>query len=253
MHEAISLRRLWLLVSGDLVGNWGRVVLISGTAAGIVFLASLIAGSSSYPDSSFHQRWFVILLFGFGMPATIQALRPFHDRTLKEAFLLLPASTLEKSLARLLGTSVVLPALLLTFSALASLVIESLNLFVFFGHRRPFFDPSGPVVWTWIALYIVVQSPYFAGAAWFRRWPGLKTTLVIVVLLLALTVVATVSEIALRGASDGPGGGKEIFRALRAYLELNTGIVYAVLALIPSALWYLAWLRLRKVQADDAV
>ena len=254
MKEQLCLRRLWLLVRGDLVGDWRRLALIAGTAAGAVLLLSLAAGSSSFPESSFHRRWFVILLFLVGIPATCQALRPFHDRTLREAYLLLPASILEKGLARLLATTVVLTLLMLAFSALLSLVIESLNLFVFFGDRRPFFDPVEAVLWQWIAAYIVVQSPYFLGAAWFRRWPGIKTTLVLVLLLVALAAVALLSEFGFGVSADAPDvGGEKIFSELVGYFYVRADIVYAILVLTPIAFWSLAWLRLRKIQADNAI
>ena len=187
VNDRLSKRRLWFLIRNDLVSESGRLILFAAIVAAVMLGASLLAGSSSFPDSWFYRRQFIFWLFVLGIPFTARVLRPFHDRALKEADLVLPASTLEKVVARLLVTTVIFLLFLLAFVTLVSLVIESLNMFLFFGERRPFFDPLEQTVWTWIGIYIVVQSFYFAGAAWFRRSPGLKTTLAIVLLFLALS------------------------------------------------------------------
>ncbi|MCY4550946.1 MAG: hypothetical protein OXC28_21505 [Defluviicoccus sp.] len=255
VYEHVSPRRIWLLVRGDFIADSRRLALIAAIAAGAVLLASVLAGSSSFTDSAFHRKWFVILLFVLGLPASSHALRPFHDRNLKEPYLLIPASTLEKALARLLGTTVILTALTLAFCLLLSLVVEALNLFVFFGHRRPLFDPLAAALWPWIAAYVFVQSPYFLGSAWFRRWPGLKTTLVLVIALFVLAVSGFLGEPILRFLldSDDWAGRHGAFRALTYFSDANADIVYTILILTPPALWCLAWLRLRKIQADDAI
>ena len=75
-----------------------------------------------------------------GIIASSRAFRPLHDKTRNEAYLLLPASALEKTLARLLAVTAGLVTYLLVFSTVVALVVESLNL-LFFGSRNGFFNP----------------------------------------------------------------------------------------------------------------
>ena len=103
-----------------------------------------------------------------------------------------------------------------------------------------------------------MQSPYFLGSAWFRRWPGVKTSLVLLIVLVVLAVSGLLSEALLRTAFDAHDWADradrtETFRALAYSFFANADFLYAVLILTPPALWSLAWLRLRKIQTDDAI
>ena len=103
-------------------------------------------GADFHDGPRFHRVLFTAALFIWGIIASSRAFRPLHDKTRNEAWLLLPASALEKMLARLLAVTVGLVAWLLVFSTVVSVVVESLNLLLV-GKRHAFFDPFDPIVW----------------------------------------------------------------------------------------------------------
>ena len=257
MNETLSLPRLWYLLRGDLITGYRSLLISSaGVAAVILVVAMLtmIVHSDYTGFSSFHRAAFTIALFTWGIVASSHAFLSLHDKTRNEAYLLLPASALEKTLARLLAVTVGMVAYLLIFSTVVSVIVESLNL-LFFGVRRPFFDPLDPIVWDYISLYIVVQSLYFLGAAWFRRAHFIKTTLAITVAFIALTVLAL---IALRIAfADLWSVAWDIPYAFEALHDWLTGpaekILFAVKLLLPIACWCIAWLRVSEAQTSDGV
>ena len=107
------------------------------------------------------------------------------------AFLLLPASALEKTVSRLLIHTVGLIVFLLVFTTVLSWVLEGINT-VAFGVRREFFSPFDRVAWLMLPHFLVTQALFFLGAAWFRKVQFVKTvgSAVAIVLGLACTSVA---------------------------------------------------------------
>ena len=251
MERTLSMRRLWFLVRCDLLSGYRVAALFAGITTGIVFLLSLSERPSVYQNFLFHRELFGYTLFVWGIWATSRAFRPLQDKNLREAYLLLPASGLEKLLARLLAVTAGVALFLLAFSTVLSLVIEYFNL-LYLGNRRPFFNALDPEVWHLIGVYIVIQSPYFLGSIWFRRTPFLATTFTLVLL---CALFAVVWLFAVRMAFGGTGWGVwYMFDALEDWPLVNGGVLEAILlALLPLALWCVAWLRLKEAQANHGV
>ena len=251
MEQQLSLHRLWLLIRNDALAGYRTAALFAGVTTALIFLLSLAEFAGSLPNPRFHRDTYGFALFIWGIWATSRAFRPLHDKSRTEAYLLLPASALEKVLARLLLVTVGLALALLIYSTILSLIIEGLN-FVFFGARRPIFNPFDPDIWGVIAAYIVVQSPYFLGSAWFRRAPFLKTSLALILLLLAFAVIAL---IAVRIALGG--NGWEAWDAVDGFVDWHFAhggtLENIFLVLLPPVLWCTAWLRLKEAQADDEI
>ncbi len=254
MQTALSSRRLYLLLRMDLRNNRRTLALFSATLAGILLLLSL-ANRGPFAESDVYRDAFGVTLFVWGIGyATGRAFRNLHDPNRKEAYLLLPASALEKALAGLLWVAAGQVLHLLALFTVLSLAIE-LSVLAWTGYRHPFFDPTEADVWRTVVAFVVVQSPYVLGAVWFRRLPFLKTTLILVVALLAL-VLAPVAL--LHVSFDGFGWHHwELVDAVEM-LILDHGtalqvLLFAALALVPPALWTIAWMRLQEAQADDGV
>ena len=251
MKQTLSARRLWFLVRSDFLSGYRVTALFAGTTAGIVFLISLSERPSVSQDPWFHRELFGYILFIWGIWMTSRAFRPLHDKTLREAYLLLPASSLEKLLARLFVVTAGLLLFLLIFSTILSFAIEFFN-FLYFGQRRPFFDVLDPEVWHLIGIYIVVQSPYFLGAVWFRRASFLATSLTLVVLCALLMVIWLVADRIAFGGMDWDVWN--MFDALNVWYFANGGVLQTILlTLLPMALWCIAWLRLKEAQSDHGI
>lgn len=254
MNHALVLPRLWYLLRGDFITGYRSLLVSSAGLAAVILVVAMIAPSAYHGFSDFHRVAFTIALFTWGIVATSRAFVSLHDKTRNEAYLLLPASALEKTLARLLTVTVGFVAYLLVFCAVVSVVVESLNL-LFFGNRHRFFDPFDPIIWERISLYIVVQALYFLGAAWFRRGHFMKTTLAITLGFIAL---ATLTLIALRIAfADIWALAWDIDYALESlhdwFAGTGAGFLFAVKMLLPIACWCIAWLRVAETQVSDGV
>ena len=111
MNDVFSPQRLRLLIRGDLVAGYRSVLVVSG---------ALATYGGALRDGDFYRRYFGLALFVWGLVASSRAFRPLHDRTRNEAYILIPASALEKMLARLLAVTVGLVAYLLVFIGLVS-------------------------------------------------------------------------------------------------------------------------------------
>ena len=264
MNDTFSPHRLRLLLRGDFIADWRSLLTISGALAGVIAVAAMIAPADHPFDAdlhdgpSFHRALFTGALFVWGILASSRAFRPLHDKTRSEAWLLLPATALEKMLARLLVVTVGLVAWLLVFCTAVSVVVESFNLLMV-GKRHAFFDPFDPIVWERVSLYIVLQSLYFLGGAWFRRAHFIKTTLAITLATIGLAALAVITfRIAFGDISMNVHlHTRNLSYVLEAEPWLYSGTADAVLLafkiLLPVACWCIAWMRIARAQVSDGV
>ena len=264
MNEILSLPRLWYLLRGDFITGFRTLMIVSATLAGVTLVAAMILPSDAafdnvfHRDPSLHRGVFTIALFAWGIIATSRAFRPLHDKSGNEAYLLLPASALEKTLARLLAVTVGIVAYLVVFVTLVSLVVETLNLLLF-GNRNGFFNPFEPFVWENICLYIVLQPLYFLGSAWFRRAHFIKTTLAITLTIAGLTAVGVFTARIV--FADFPLDVSLHIRNLSFVLDTEPESLYgaantallAVMIVLPIACWSIAWLRVAETQVSNGV
>ena len=264
MNDTFSTRRLRHLLRGDFITGYRSLLMNSGALAGIIVVAAMIAPANhafdadSHDGPGFHRALFTAALFVWGIIASSRAFRPLHDKTANEAWLLLPASALEKMLARLLAVTVGLVAWLLVLSTVVSVAVESLNL-LFVGERHAFFDPFDPIVWERVSLYIVLQSLYFLGGAWFRRAHFIKTTFAITLATIGLAALAVITA---RIAFDDLSMHVSLHMRNLSYVltadpywhsgAVDT-VLFAVKVLLPLACWSIAWLRIAETQVSDGV
>ena len=253
MNDVFSRQRLWLLIRGDLIAGYRTLLVASGALAGIILVAAFAHGGA-LPGGSFYRGCFGFALFVWGFVASSRAFRPLHDRTRNEAWLLVPASAFEKMLARLLAVTIGLVAYLLVFVGLVSVVVEVLNLLLF-GRRIAFFDPFDVSVRNLVYVYVVFQSFYFLGGAWFRRAHFVKTTLA---LTLAIAGFAGFTAVTVRivFADYRLDFGDALFVLDRLGGAYPSGIGAAFVStalLVSTACWSISWLRVREAQVSDGV
>ncbi len=274
MEPSFSFHRLWFLLRGDFLAGRRAMAWIAGITAASLFLNSLVESIYGYMDPSLHQQLFGYALFIWGIIATSLAFRRLTDRSSREAYLLLPASALEKLLARLLpvtlGFGIALPAYFLVLSVL----VESFNLAVF-GTQRPLFDPFDPGIWKVFGYYLILQSPFFLGAVWFDRFSFILTALTLLVFHIGLALLVLAATWLALGSPGWPFGeapeihpglhvenydvldfmlygvlDNNLVHLLNPDWDIQITILYVVLILLPPVLWWIAWLRLKEVQTD---
>jgi hypothetical protein len=260
MSEPLSWFRLKALLRNESIGEHRRWLVASAVIAGVLWFGATMAVNDGGSNDLYYRFSFFGILFAWGTIHSSLAFSELHDKSKNTAYLLLPASSLEKTLAPLLTTTIVLIAYLLVFTAAASVVIEAINRLVF-GRTNDLFNPFAREVWSGLPTYLLVQSAFFLGAAWFRNVHYLKTLLAILigtVAFLGLTVLASW----LAGIIAFTASGLTLQADPRDWLFApNPWLAEAVQALLkilgfvalPIFCWFVAWLRVRETQVSHGV
>ena len=258
MNEQLSWRRVGWLLRNDFVASYRSWLTASAVIAGIMALAALLGANQGEGET--YLGWFIGTLLVWGTIMSSLSFTELHDKNKNIAYLTLPASALEKTIAPLLVSTVGLIAYLLVFMTLASVAIEAINVAVVAGRHQPF-DPFSPWVWLVIPHYIVLQSLFFAGGAWFRRARYLLTGLAVLGVCFGLWVVLAFA-LWLTGAVQIVGAGIDIQADIGFWLDQADGRLVAALevlfkiayfAVLPLFCWYLAWLRLTETEVSHGV
>lgn len=232
--------RLWLLIRSDFLCSTRSLMITSGAFALLIFITSMIAGDVSF---GFYNSWFGFLLFVYGIHLTSKAFSALHDKTRNQAYLLVPASSVEKTLAELFKVTIGFVIYLLIFVTCVSFLTELAKL-LFQGARNDSFDPFRPYIWTLISNYLFLQSFFFLGAAWFNRHPLVKTLLALCLVVLGLMLIYWMSSKIFYGGFIEHLGmarlqGKPVLEGLDVIL--------------PLCCWSIAWLRVREAQVSNGV
>jgi hypothetical protein len=222
-----------------------------------MLIVSMITVLRSGETEDFYLPWYFGGLFIWGPIAASFSFKELHDKARNEAYLLLPASSLEKMLARLLQATIVFFVFLVIFMTVASTLIESIN-FLVFGRRNGFFNASQEAVWAPVGHSLVVVSLYFLGAAWFRKLHFLKTALTLTALPIAFACFAVLGLRLVVGSYSGiqidGDDAYNFYLAHRGVLDALLGalkILYFVG--LPLFCWYVAWLRVKETEVSHGV
>ena len=250
MNEQLSLRRLGFVLRNDLMRTYRSALLISGTAALVALVVSL---SGAYDGDVgqgplFYRTFFVAMLFTWGTIATSVCFSDLHGRGTNTAFLLLPASALEKTASRLLIHTVGLIAYLLLFTTLLSFLFEGINT-LWIGARRGFFSPLDELSWPLLPHFLVAQALFFLGAAWFRKVWWIKTVGAAIGIVIGLGAIA-----AGLGWMVGPMLCLDAnCYGFPGFDWLANAAQVAYLYLLPPFCWFVAWLRVSEAQVSHGI
>lgn len=252
MNDQLSLQRLGLVLRSDLLRNYRSALVISGTAALVALLVSLATAYYGSVGSGplFYRIFFIAALFAWGTIATSVCFSDLHGRGTNMAFLLLPASALEKTVSRVLIHTVGLIVYLLVFTTLLSWVAEGLNT-VAFGVRRGFFSPFDRVAWLMLPHFLVTQALFFLGAAWFRKVQFVKTVGSAVAIVLGLGCTSVAIAWAVSGAwSDATIRMDGMPRPIEWVVDVAPFLYFYAL---PVYCWFVAWLRVTETQVSHGI
>jgi hypothetical protein len=248
VNDHLSLQRIYWLLRADVLRNYRSWLIASGTAALVALVVSVIAAADGGVGNGFYRNFFITALFALGVLATSEVFVDLHRRGANTALLMLPASALEKTLSRLLLTTVGVIAYLLLLTTVLSLALEGINTVVF-GVRRELYTPlDGP--WSILPHYVVVQSLCFLGAAWFRKLHLVKT---IGSVLLIWCGLATFAVAWVFGTRLMWGGGYQL-NNLDVELDGLTLVAKALYYFaLPVFCWFVAWLRVTEAQVSHGI
>jgi hypothetical protein len=257
MSEAFSMHRLGLLLRVDLVARYRSVLIVSGTIAALILVQGMLSARSINTGTNIFSPWFVGMLFVWGPIAASYSFGELHDKTRNEAYLLLPASALEKTISRLLLATIAFVVYVTIFMIVVSWLNAGLTI-ALFDRPADGFSLGALPLGQILAHVLVVQSVYFLGAAWFRRAHFIKTAFSIALLIVALVALAVVAfgfpDIlwgSFPGLLVGPGSGFGFNPALMDFVSDAARVLYFVV--LPPFCWWVAWLRVRETQVSHGV
>ncbi len=255
MNEVFSLHRLGLLLRNDAIAAYRSLLIVSATLAGIILILVMLTRGSASDNEYFYLAWFIGMLLTWGPIAASRSFQELHDKTKNEAYLLLPTSAFEKMCARLLSATIFFLVYLLVFTSLTSVVVETLNT-IFFGQQNQWFRPFDPIIGNLLGHYVILQSVYFLGAAWFRKTHYIKTTLAITIACIGLVVLtlAIIRLVLVPSFDDleiGIDNLYSLYHGLIGAAQVGLNALYFVG--LPVMCWFVTWLRVRETQVSDGV
>ena len=167
--------RFYLLVRNGIVLNTSAILIVSAAVGGMLLFLSAFDAFLGYRPR-FHQWLYLGVLYVGGLIVTNRIFKEFHDTVKGPAWLLIPASLLEKASSRIALSTVmyVITTMLIYFGF--SLVSEGFNWLLFKRHH-PLFNPFDQLILHGVALYFVLQAPFLVGAIYFQKHSLSKTIL----------------------------------------------------------------------------
>jgi len=182
--------RIGYLLKRDTSRRWKDYLITIGGFCGFFLLAMVIAAKTGGLESKVHYGNFASILFIFGFIFTSTAFREAHKKLLNHNYLMLPASTLEKFIGKLLlysaGFAVASVVIYWIFSLIANLVIE-----VFLGAYYPSFFIFDKFIWQMVGHYLILQSVFMLGAVWFRKNNFIKTIIALVLFSIIMSLISS--------------------------------------------------------------
>lgn len=262
MNEQFTWHRLGLLIRNDIVSGYRPILFTLTVLAIIMMLSAIPSVGFGHIDHGFYFDWFIGMLCIWGSITASFTFRGLHDKTKNENYLLLPASALEKTIARILNVSVFFVTYLLLFTTLVSLVTEGINLLAF-GRYNSLFNPFDQEVWIVISTFLVAQSVFFLGSAWYRKLHWFITVLSIFVIGIGLGVLALIAfrilfaDFFIGLLLPSPGFFVAMANIYSSNKDLWDTVLMVLKVLYFSVLapfcWFVAWLRVKETQVSHGV
>jgi hypothetical protein len=190
--KGFSARRCLLLIRNDLFLNRNYLVIFLAAAAGLLFILSGGRFFNGSAEVIAYPNFYGLILFILGLTITEKTFKDIHDDVKGPTWLTLPASNLEKFSSRLIFCTVVVAAGLMIFFFLISLLWEGIHYLLNESNPR-LFNPFEGKALSITYIYIIIQSLLMLGAIYFKKSPGIKTILSIVVYVLVFTILVAVA------------------------------------------------------------
>jgi hypothetical protein len=259
-QELFHPTRFYLLVRNGIVLNKSAILTASAAAGAVLlFLSAFDAFLGDRPR--FHQGLYLGVLYAGGLIVTNRIFKEFHDTLKGPAWLLIPASLLEKTSSRIALSTVMYVIITMIVYFGFSLVSEGFNWLLFRRHH-PLFNPFGPLVLHGVALYFVLQAPFLVGAVYFQKHSLSKTVLALLGYTFVFFVVVVFAMWLIFGNYfDGLLSSLETFieQPRTFYESIGVSIerlcrvavwIWRIIfwALIPPLCWTICYCRLRETE-----
>jgi hypothetical protein len=179
-------QRVWLLIRNDITTNVKNLAIAFGAAAGMITVLNVLT-SIGYIDPDrvgvgrvFHVPMFSIFLIVGGCIASSLIFSEVHDDRRGLNYFTLPASLLEKYVARLLQTAILWPAAVIAAYSVTSLIGAGIAQLLF-GESHGFYFPVFISDWDIVLSYICAHVVFVFGSIFFKKSAFIKTVFAVVV------------------------------------------------------------------------
>jgi hypothetical protein len=256
MSEHFDVGRLLKLIHVDLVQRYRTMLTVSAALGVLAIVHALVYQPGMVDRSSIYLGLLGIMIFGWGPIAASHSFKELNNKTQNEAYLLLPASAFEKMLARLILITAIFPVYALVLVTLTAWLITVVRA-ALFGVGGPLFVPFEAFDIQLAGLFLIHQSLFFLGAAWFRKHQFVKTVLSLGIGSIGLIIVAgLLVRLFLPEFSTGGFGinidinPRELFSLLEGAMSIFKFVIFLML---PIFCWYVAWLRIKETQVSHGI
>jgi hypothetical protein len=188
------MKNIYCLLGKQLFEDRKGLLVYTLSAFAALFLFGLLRAfsqsSSAFQDTSYYMSWYGKLLFIGGFIITsITFAQSMHSKSRQHAWFMLPVHAYEKLAAKIIYLGILYPIALILFFTLSSLVVEGTAALIF-GRTVAFFHPYSLEVWKTTANYLVLQSIFLLGAAYFTSAHFIKTVLTIILVSMSFGLFA---------------------------------------------------------------
>ena len=279
LKRTLSGRRIGLLLRKDVTELFRVGLVPAGAVAGVILIAYVVSAvitflglgnSSSFNSSALihsHSVVFSLLLFFGGIIVTSKAFQESHNNTKNHEWFMLPASTLEKFIVRLVLTTLGWTAVAVVGYFLATALSAVVSIVLTKEHFGVF-SPFNRSVLLTILNYWVVQSIFLLGAAFFKKHHLVRTVLSLIVTGIAFAFFSgLVVRIVFAPYFDGVRPTPEMMHLFENFGDQiswesdfegtarTLRIVFEVLywALFAPACWVISYFRLKETEVSHGV
>ena len=180
-------KRLILLIKKDLFIEKRLIAIITITISLLIIIASFFS-SISRNNPNFHLSFYTFLLYSIGIVISSKIFSEMHSIKKNHFWYMLPASDLEKTVSRFTISAIIWPITLMILYSIISIIMRFTNEAALGYSNNPLF-PTDPEVWVNIGNYILIQSIFLYGAAFFKKHQLIKIGLSILLFLGFLSVI----------------------------------------------------------------
>jgi hypothetical protein len=258
VSEQLEISRLIQLLRVDLIARHRILLVASGAVtAAVVLFAILMPHLFQAPQAVFSGLAVIAILVSGPIVASF-SFNELHSKSRNEAYLLVPASALEKMVCRLLLAVLLFPLAVLVFVFLLSIVVALIRVLIV-GGAFAVFSPWPLLDLRLIGFVIVNQSIFFLGAAWFRKQQYFKTILTctgltIAVLFFVSLVIRLFFGDVWSVGFDADVQWRTLYEDLAGSMSV-LGILFKALYYfgLPIFCWAVSWMRIRETQVSHGL
>ena len=256
--------RILFLLKREGFRRWKDFLITVSAFCGFFLLSMIVGAKTGSLETTVHYSSFGSMLFIYGAIFTSFIFREAHRKSGIHNWLMLPASTIEKLVTKLIVSSVVFAVAALIVYSVFSLIAGLVVRFALDSYY-PAFNPFDSVVWRMIGHYLILQSIFLLGAVWFKKNNLIKTVISLVLFSIVLMIVVSLvtwlvfndyfwamAETNFSANIDFSGPlypGR--LEALGEGAVLFIKIMY--FGLLAPLCWFGSWLKLRELEVCDGV